>query len=245
MDRWIGKVAVVTGSSSGIGAATAKKLAQAGMVVVGLARRVERTEALKSDLDESVRHRLHAVKCDVTKDEDIRKSFEWVEKTLGGVDVLVNNAGIYRMTKLIDANNSSMIREVLDTNLLGLIFCSREAFQSMKKRSVNGHIIHINSEAGHKTGLPHLNAYCASKFAVTALTDTMRQEFLEENTKIKVTSISPGMVRTDMLPESIRTENVVPLLEAEDIANAIIYVLGTPSHVQVHELRIKPIGESF
>nr|XP_019527683.2 farnesol dehydrogenase-like [Aedes albopictus] len=245
MYRWAGKVAVVTGSSSGIGAATAKKLVQDGMVVVGLARRVERIEALKSDLDESIRHRLHAVKCDVTQEEDIRKSFQWIEKTLGGVDVLVNSAGIYRNTKLIDADNSTMIREVLNTNVLGLVLCTREAFQSMKKRSVDGHVIHINSEAGHKTGLPHMNMYCASKFAVTALTDTLRQEFIAEDTKIKVTSISPGMVRTDILPHFITSQNVVPLLEPEDIANAIIYVLSTPPRVQVHELTIKPVGESF
>ncbi|XP_011493633.2 farnesol dehydrogenase-like [Aedes aegypti] len=245
MDRWSGKVAVVTGSSSGIGAAIAKKLVQAGMSVVGLARRVERTEALKSALDESIRHRLHAVKCDVTKEEDILLSFKWIEKTLGGIDVLVNNAGIYRATKLVNVDNSKMIREVLDTNVLGLIFCTREAFQSMKKRSMDGHIFHINSEAGHKSGLPDLNIYGASKFAVTALTEIMRQEFAAEGTKIKITSISPGMVRTEILPASITSQSVIPLLEPEDIADAIIYALSTPPRVQVHELTIKPVGESF
>ncbi|XP_065082198.1 farnesol dehydrogenase-like [Ochlerotatus camptorhynchus] len=245
MDRWTGKVAVVTGASSGIGAATAKRLVQAGMVVVGLARRVERTEALKDDLDESIRHRFHAVRCDVSKEEDILKTFQWIEETLGGADVLVNNAGIYRNTKLINADNTTMIREVMDTNVLGLIFCTREAFQSMKKRSVDGHILHINSVAGHKSSLPNMNIYCASKFAVTALTETLRQEFKAEGTKIKVTSISPGAVRTEILPESITSQQGIPILEPEDIADAVFYALSTPPRVQIHELTIKPVGERF
>ncbi|XP_062559160.1 farnesol dehydrogenase-like [Armigeres subalbatus] len=242
MERWTGKVAVVTGASSGIGAAATKKLVQAGMVVVGLARRVERTEALKDDLDESLRNRLHAVKCDVSKEDDIIKAFQWIEETLGGVDVLVNNAGIYRNTKLVKADNSAAVREVIDTNVLGVIFCTREAFQSMKKRSVDGHIVHINSLAGHKSSMPHMNVYCASKFAVTALTETLRQEFRTEGTRIKVTSISPGMVKTEIIPASLIA---AAILQPEDIADAILYVLGTPPHVQVHELMIKPVGETF
>lgn len=245
MERWSGKVAVVTGSSSGIGAETTKKLVQAGMVVVGLARRVERTEALKRDLDESIRHRLHAMKCDITIEADIIKCFQWVEKTLGGVDILINNAGIYRPTKLIAADNSYAIREVLNTNVLGLIFCSREAFQSMKKRSVDGHIVHINSVAGHKSHMDDMNMYCASKFAVTAITETMRKEFKAEKTNIKITSISPGMVKTEIIPEPLRSDGTLPLLDPAEVANSIIYALSTPPLVQVHDLMIKPMGEDF
>ncbi|XP_055536150.1 farnesol dehydrogenase-like [Wyeomyia smithii] len=244
MDRWNGKVAVVTGASSGIGAATAQALVKAGMIVVGLARRVERVEALKEELDESFRARLNAIKCDVTKEEDILEVFKLVEERFGGVDVLVNNAGVTRRTALLTSGNTEQLREVLDTNLMGLVLCSREAFQSMKKRSVDGHIVHINSILGHHLiNLPNLNIYPASKFGVTAVTETMRQELRTEGTKIKVTSISPGLVRTEMLPEDMA--KVVPALEAEDIANAVLYVLGTPPRVQVHELTIKPVGENF
>lgn len=187
MNRWTGKLAVVTGASSGIGAATAKALVNAGMVVVGLARRVERVEALKKDLPSSVQESLHAVKCDVSKEEDIVQTFGWVEQKFGGVDVLINNAGIMPDGSLLEGD-SEKIRAVLDTNVVGLVLCSREAFQSMKKRAVDGHIVQINSVAGHQVpNFPRLNVYPASKYAVTAITETMRQELRTEGTKIKVT----------------------------------------------------------
>uniref|UniRef100_A0A8D8IA19 Farnesol dehydrogenase n=1 Tax=Culex pipiens TaxID=7175 RepID=A0A8D8IA19_CULPI len=247
MDRWAGKVAVVTGASSGIGAAIVKSLANAGMVVVGLARRVERVEALRDGLkDQATRKRLHAVKCDVSKEEDILKAFSWVEEKLGGVDVLVNNAGVLRDAKLVAPGNTGDLREVIDTNVMGLVLCSREAFQSMKKRSVDGHIVHINSVVGHYIpNLPVLSIYPASKYAVTALTETMRREFLAEGTKIKVTSISPGVVKTDMVPNEMQKDQNLPMLEAEDIAAAVVYAVGTPPRVQIHELTIRPVGENF
>uniref|UniRef100_A0A1Q3FRV7 Putative dehydrogenase n=1 Tax=Culex tarsalis TaxID=7177 RepID=A0A1Q3FRV7_CULTA len=245
MDRWEGKVAVVTGASSGIGAAIAKSLANAGMVVVGLARRVERVEALRDDLvDDATRERFHAFKCDVEQEEDILAAFRWIETKFGGVDVLINNAGVLRETKLVTPGNTAILRQILDTNVMGLVLCSREAFQSMKKRSVDGHVVHINSISGHVVpNFDKLNIYSASKFAVTALTETMRREFASEGTKIKVTSISPGATSTDILPPEVK--EVMPLLQAEDIAAAVLYAVGTPPHVQVHELTVKPIGEFF
>uniref|UniRef100_A0A4Y0BPS9 Dehydrogenase n=1 Tax=Anopheles funestus TaxID=62324 RepID=A0A4Y0BPS9_ANOFN len=244
MDRWQGKVAIVTGASSGIGAATVIALAKAGMITFGLARRVERVEELKNDLPEEVRERLHAIRCDVTKEEDILAAFREVEQKFGGVDVLINNAGVARSSYgVLDAKNTQAIRDVIDTNLVALALCSREAYQSMKKRSVDGHIIHINSILGHHV-LPMntLNVYPASKYGVTALTETMRHELRMAGTKIKVTSISPGLVRTEIITNSAAVADM-PILEAEDIADAVLYVLGTPPRVQIHELMIKPVGE--
>uniref|UniRef100_T1D4L4 Putative dehydrogenase n=1 Tax=Psorophora albipes TaxID=869069 RepID=T1D4L4_9DIPT len=245
MERWAGKIAVVTGASSGIGAAIAKDLAKAGMVVIGLARRVELVEALKSDLEGSAKGRLHAAKCDVSKEEDILKSFRWIETKFGGVDVLVNNAGVLRETTLLEADNTQMLRDVMDINVMGLVLCSREAFQSMKKRSVDGHIVHISSIAGHKVvEIPTINLYSASKFAVRAITETMRMELRTAGTKIKVTSISPGAVMTEIIPASMR-DSEIPMLEAEDISQAVLYAIGTPPRVQVHEVIIRPVGETF
>ncbi|XP_035913978.1 farnesol dehydrogenase-like [Anopheles stephensi] len=245
MERWQGKVAIVTGASSGIGAATVKALANAGMITFGLARRVERVEELKSELPADVRDRLHAVQCDITKEEDILAAFRQVEEKCGGVDVLINNAGVARTVGVLDAGNTQAVRDVIDTNLVGLALCSREAFQSMKKRSVDGHIIHINSILGHCV-LPMgtLNVYPATKYGVTALTETMRHELRLAGTKIKVTSISPGLVRTEIIPNSAAISEM-PILEPEDIASAILYALGTPPRVQVHEITIKPVGESM
>lgn len=189
MDRWLGKVAVVTGASSGIGAAIAIDLATAGMIVVGLARRHERVDQLKERLT-NAKGTLHSFKCDVSQESDIVAAFAWVTEQFGGVDVLINNAGIVRNTKLLKANNSQDVRAVLDTNVVGVVLCTREAFASMKARGVDGHIVIINSVLGHsvpKISGQAANIYPCSKYAVTAMTEVLRQELLAEGTKIKVT----------------------------------------------------------
>ncbi|ETN65914.1 3-oxoacyl-[acyl-carrier-protein] reductase 1 [Anopheles darlingi] len=245
MNRWRGKVAIVTGASSGIGAAVVKALATAGMVTVGLARRVERVEALRKDLSPEAAGRLHSLPCDVTREESILSAFATVQQMFDGVDVLINNAGISRdSVTLVTPGNTDDLRAVLDTNVLGLVLCAREAFNSMRARGVDGHIINVNSILGHKyVPFPNLNLYGASKYAVTAITETLRNDFRDANTRVKVTSISPGIVRTEMLPEGDQFSAETPMLEAEDVANAILYALGTPPHVQVHEIIIKPVGE--
>jgi NADP+-dependent farnesol dehydrogenase len=195
--------------------------------------------------------KLFAVKVDMTKEDDILKGFKWVSEKLGPVHVLVNNAGIAQPTTLIDGETEKW-KKTLDTNVLGLCIATREAIKVMKANKIDGHIIHINSVAGHKVpNFPGLNIYPASKHAVTALTETLRQEFNNLGLKIKITSISPGAVTTEIA----ETNNVVfddnmkelikkmPFLKSEDIADSVLYVLSTAPHVQVHELMIKPIGE--
>ncbi|KAL9705493.1 hypothetical protein quinque_009011 [Culex quinquefasciatus] len=231
MEQWRGKIAVVTGSSSGIGAAIVVELAKSGLVVVGLARRVEKTEALKQHLTQNVRKNLHAVKCDVSKEADVLGAFEWVNSSLGGIDVMVNNAGVLRETRLIDANNSVPIREVVDTNILGLVWCTREAYQSMKRRGVSGHIININSIAGHHIPfvgdlMQSVNIYGPTKYAVTAITEVTRQELLRDDSKVKITSISPGAVDTEILDFA---KFNIPVLKSEDVAKSVLYVLSSPT----------------
>lgn len=149
MERWVGKVAVVTGASSGIGAQIAIDLVNAGLIVVGLARRIERIEELKSKISPSTTGVLHSLRCDVTREEDIKQAFKWTTDNLGGVDVLVNNAGIARNFNLIDEDNTATVKEIVDTNVMAVVLCTRDAFQSMKQRNVDGHIFVINSIAGH------------------------------------------------------------------------------------------------
>lgn len=191
MDRWIGKTAVVTGASSGIGAAIVVELLKSGVNVVGLARRKEKVEALQQSIPRSVSAKLYPIKCDLTQESEIKAAFNWIENSLGGIDILINNAGIIRTMNLFDPDNSQDLRDTIDTNILAVVLCTREAFWSMKKRSVNGHIIHINSHAGHKipffVGLyPSFNIYPSTKYAVTAMTEVMRQELQVFDTKIKV-----------------------------------------------------------
>ncbi|XP_053675846.1 farnesol dehydrogenase-like [Anopheles nili] len=244
MDRWVGKVAVVTGASSGIGAATTKALATAGMVTVGLARRLDRIVALRRDVPAEAANRLHAIRCDVTIEEDIRAAFHEIEKRFGGVDVHINSAGILRRSvRLLDANNTQALRDVVNTNLLGMVLCSREAYLSMKKRSVDGHIVLTNSIVGHMVPpLNTLNIYTATKHGITAVVETLRHELRLEGSRIKVTSISPGETNTEMNPKSEAPNN--PMLEPENIADAILYAIGTPPGMQIQEIIVKPVGEA-
>ncbi|XP_034486184.1 farnesol dehydrogenase-like [Drosophila innubila] len=248
MNRWLNRVAVVTGSSSGIGAACCKDLVAKGMVVVGLARRENRLLELKAQLPEDQAARFHARKCDVSDEQQVIDTFSWIDKTLGGADVLVNNAGIVRFTTIIGEGNSADLRATLDTNVLGVAWCTREAFRSLERRQINdGHVVIVNSVAGH--GVPvlpnlSLNMYAPSKHAITAMTEVLRQEFLNKGTKIKITSVSPGAVDTEIVDKSLfpKIEDF-PLLSSEDVADAITYCIQTPPNVQIHELIIKPVGE--
>lgn len=150
MERWVGKTAVVTGASSGIGAAIVIDLVNSGVNVVGLARRKERIDALRDNIPSSATGTLYAIKCDLTQESDIKNAFNWIDANLGGTDILINNAGIIKTMNLLDPENTNDLRETIDTNVMAVVLCSREAFHSMKKHNVNGHIIHINSCAGHK-----------------------------------------------------------------------------------------------
>ncbi|XP_026466228.1 farnesol dehydrogenase-like [Ctenocephalides felis] len=256
MERWRGKVAVVTGASAGIGEAITKDLVEAGLTVVGLARRKEKMEENAQSMNLKNGGKFYARKCDVSKEQDILDTFSWIKENLGGVDVLVNNAGIVRMNMLTNSGNSDDLRSVLDVNVLGLCFCTREAFNSMKERDVAGHIFHINSVVGHSIPLvpnvpPTMNMYPGSKHCVTALTETLRQEMMYLKSKTKITSISPGVVLTEIFDAAMDEEKKQeflkynPYLNPEDISQAVLYCLSTPEHVQVHELTIKPVGEKF
>ncbi|KAK5638858.1 hypothetical protein RI129_013153 [Pyrocoelia pectoralis] len=187
--------------------------------------------------------KFYSIQADVSKEEDILKAFEWVEKNLGTVHILVNNAGLRKPTNLIEGS-TEMWKEMFDTNVLGLCIATREAVKSMKKGNVDGHIIHINSTVGHKViYMPQSNVYPASKFAVTALTETLRQELNSIGSKIKITSISPGTVDSEF--RKALGEIDCPKIQSKDVADAVLFVLGTPPHVQVHELIIKPVGEAL
>ncbi|BFF92933.1 farnesol dehydrogenase-like [Drosophila madeirensis] len=250
MDRWLNRVAVVTGASSGIGSACCKDLVAKGMVVVGLARREKRLQELKASLPKGQQSRFHIRKCDVSVEQQVVDTFAWVDQTLGGADVLINNAGILGSYQITDEGNSADIRAVLETNVLGVSWCTREAFRSLQRRKVNdGHVVIINSIVGHSLpvneGL-NWNMYGPSKHAITGLTEVLRQEFRRKKTGTKVTSISPGVVDTEIINDSFKETMVgYPMLRSEDVADAVTYCIQTPAHVQIHELMIKPVGELF
>ena len=226
---------------------------------MGLARRSELVEEHAKKLSDK-KGKLHAFKCDIRKEEDILKAFDWTTKNLGPVHILINNAGIGSGGKYLLEGKTEDWKAIFDVNVLGLCIATREAVKIMEENNINGHIVHINSIAGHKViNIPGINVYPGSKYAVTALTETLRQELNHLGVKIKVTvsfiydiiqcvlvldtlqSVSPGFVETEMTtfnknntPERLAILNSSPSLKAEDIADAIVYALSTPVHVQVN-----------
>ncbi|XP_068086750.1 dehydrogenase/reductase SDR family member 11 isoform X1 [Anabrus simplex] len=138
---------------------------------------------------------------------------------------------------------------MLDVNVLGLSICTREAVQNMRSRGVDdGHIVHISSIAGHRVARHDSAMYCATKHAVMALTEGLRKDFVEHKSNMKVTCVSPGVVKTEFfknLPKFKDEFSKLPGLNSEDVADAVLYAIGTPPHVQIHEIIIKPVGEQF
>ncbi|KAF4529710.1 hypothetical protein B566_EDAN017935 [Ephemera danica] len=168
MERWFGRVAIVTGASAGIGAGIAQILVENGMKVVGVARRT-----------------------DPIKEEDVKRIVKWTRENLGGVDVLVNNAGVALGCPLTDFDTKKF-RKVWETNVLGLSLFTRDAIKDMKDRGVNdGHIFHISSVMGQRIinieVLPNLGVYSATKHAVKVLTEFLRQELRDAKSEIKIT----------------------------------------------------------
>ncbi|XP_055915016.1 farnesol dehydrogenase-like [Eupeodes corollae] len=239
MDRWQGKVAVVTGAGSGIGATIAKDLHHEGMCVVALDLCGNRLEDIRNSIAFEERSRFYIKCCDVQDEEQVKEAFAFVESELGGVDVLVNNAGIVKSTELLKLDNTADIKLSLDTNVLGVVLCTREAFRSMKERGGDGHVVLINSTAGHITPnipeLPSLNIYPATKYAITSMTEVYRQEFSRHGTKIRITSVSPGAVDTEMFPDHLidKIRASMPMLKTKDVSSAVLYALAAPPHVQV------------
>ncbi|XP_076242367.1 farnesol dehydrogenase-like [Calliopsis andreniformis] len=246
MDRWAGKVAVVTGASAGIGAAIAKQLARNGMVVAGLARRVDKIKELAEGL-EDCEGKLHAVECDVSKEESVVSAFAWIQENLGSVNVLVNNAGITKESSLIDGSLEDW-RAVFDVNVLGLCLCTREAVRLMRENGEEGVVININSLTAERVPfIPGFAVYPASKRSITALAQTLTHELT--GTRIRVTSISPGLVATEFMASySTFSEEAMaafPSLDPEDVAAAVAYILSCGPNVVVQNIVLRPLGESW
>lgn len=157
--------------------------------MVGLEIHKDRVDALAKKL-ENKKGRFHPFQADVSKEEDILRAFKWTIDGLGPIHILVNNAGVATNTNLMQGD-TQLWRKVLDVNVMGLSIATREAVKNMRENNVDGHIIHINSIFGHKiANFARLNMYGASKHAVTALTETLRNELNSVGSKIKITVCS-------------------------------------------------------
>jgi NADP-dependent 3-hydroxy acid dehydrogenase YdfG len=240
------QVALITGASSGIGRAVALRLASLGCKVAITARREERLEELAAQIAaEYPSTDLLALPCDLRDPRAIEHLFARIRESWGGVDLMINNAGLGRRSPLCSGSTEHW-REMLEVNVLALCICTREAVQDMKARGDRGHVVHIASMASHRVP-PNSGVYSASKYAVRSLTEGLRLELREAQSDIRVSAISPGFVETEFAevyhgrPDAAReTYGRFNVLQPEDIAEAVAYVLCAPAHVQVHDMLIRP-----
>ncbi|XP_046410943.1 farnesol dehydrogenase-like isoform X2 [Neodiprion fabricii] len=194
MNRWRGKTAVVTGAASGIGLAITERLIEEGMNVAAFdiqyQRLRDREIEMRSRGESEGRGKLFPVKCDLTNERDILAGFEWVAENLGGVDVVVNNAGITHYSKVIESD-TDVFRRMLDVNVLAVAICTRESVSSMRARNVEGHVFNINSVLGHEIpeGVLHRgwNLYPSCKHATVAMSSIVRRELIDVKAKVRMT----------------------------------------------------------
>lgn len=218
-----GKVAVVTGASSGIGEATARALAGAGMVVVAMARRGDRLEAL-AEQEQRIRPRV----ADVTVDEDVWSAAAWVADELGACHVLVNNAGTSSGRRLRGREDVDQILSLMDLNFAGTLRCMA-AFADLLFSSAPARVINVASVAG-KVGVGN-PGYSASKFAVVGLTESVRGDWGRKG--VAVSQLNPGFIRTESFPQDgLRKSRIGRLMVSEPsvVADAVVEVArsGTP-----------------
>jgi NADP-dependent 3-hydroxy acid dehydrogenase YdfG len=259
MDRWKGRVALVTGASAGIGYAIANELARCGMKVIGCSRNIAKIEELSKDLKEKgVEGCVVPIKCDVRSEEEIKSLFSKAKEDLGGVDVCINNAGLAFATSPLLSQTTEEWKEMSEVNIVGLMTVTREFVKQMQERKCdNGHIININSVSGHRTTTrPEYAFYTATKYAVTALTEGIRVELRQKKSKIRVTGISPGFVRTEFRGRAQGVEDieeskkeydklVEEVLEAEDITSLIVFALSAHPRVDVNDIIVRPATQEL
>ena len=236
------KVAIITGASSGIGFATALALSKAGARIAIGARRTDKLLELEKKINKP--GEVYSQKLDVTKKNECNSFIDNVLKKWGSVDILVNNAGLMPLSFIKNLKIDEW-DQMIDVNIKGVLYCTGAVVPHMLERKT-GHIINISSVAG-RIVFPAGSVYCATKHAITAFSEGLRQE-LSVRKNIRVTCIEPGVVATE-LTNTITDESLqgfvdnakkMEALQAEDIANAILYAIESPNHVNVNEILIRP-----
>ncbi|ACO47998.1 SDR family oxidoreductase [Deinococcus deserti] len=245
-DGLAGKVAVVTGASSGIGAATALALAAQGASVVLVARREDRLQDLARQVQSSGGH-AEVVVADLADEAQARLTVERAVSAFGRVDILVNNAGLMLLGPVTGADTTDW-RRMIDVNLLGLMYTTHAALPHMRTQG-GGHIVNISSVSGRGAS-PTSAGYSASKWGVGGFSEGLRQEVRLD--RIRVTVIEPGVVATELTDHIThqdtkvayegRIQTMIPL-EAEDIAAAVVYAVTQPERVNVNEILIRPLDQ--
>jgi serine 3-dehydrogenase len=242
------KIVFITGASSGIGKASAEAFAKKGSYLILCARRVERLAELKKNLTKKYKVKILVLELDVRKMRDVKKVITALPENWKQIDILINNAGLARGFHKIYEGDTNHWDEMIDTNLKGLLYVTRAVLPLMVERK-KGHIINIGSAAGHEV-YPRGNVYCATKFAVNALSQSIRVDVLDKN--IKVTSVDPGMVLTEFAKvrfsgDEARAKKVydgLTPLSPIDVAEAIIFAATRPQNVNINEIILTPVNQA-
>lgn len=244
----MGRNILITGGTAGLGKAIAERFARAGNTVIITGRRKERLDALKAEWEQAYNVPVIPLVFDVRHKTQVTAAIQQLLQYTDKVDVLVNNAGLAAGLTPIDEGDTDDWDTMIDTNVKGLLYITRQITPLMRAAR-SGHIFNIGSIAG-KLVYQNGNVYCATKFAVDALTQAMRIDLLPHG--IKVTAINPGMVETEFSlvrfkgdEEKARQvyQSICPLY-AEDVADAVYYCAGLPPHVCINDLTITCLAQA-
>ncbi|SGV80335.1 Short-chain alcohol dehydrogenase [Staphylococcus aureus] len=225
------KVAVVTGAGSGIGEAIATLLHEEGAKVVLAGRNKEKLQNVANQLSQD---NVKVVPTDVTKKEEVDELIKIAQQTFGGLDIVINSAGKMLSSKITDYQVDEW-DSMIDVNIKGTLYTAQAALPTMLEQS-SGHLINIASISGFEV-TKSSTIYSATKAAVHTITQGLEKELAK--TSVKVTSISPGMVDTAITAAYNPTDR--KKLEPQDIAEAVLYALTQPKHVNVNEITVRPV----
>lgn len=242
-----GKVVVITGASSGLGEATARRLSAEGATIVLGARRTERIQALANELNGGGGKAL-AVPTDVTHADQMKRLVDAAVQTYGRVDVMINNAGLMPHSPLERLKIDDWNRTI-DVNIKGVLYGIAAALPYMKQQKA-GHIINVSSVAGHRVG-PGSAVYAATKTAVRVISEGLRQEVKPYN--IRTTVISPGAVATELpnsitepdIAENIRKFYEMGAIPADSFARAVAFAMSQPDDVDINEILFRPTSQEL
>jgi clavulanate-9-aldehyde reducatase len=240
-----GKTVAITGASSGIGEATALACVEAGAAVALGARRADRVEDLARRIEAGGGTAV-ALAVDVADEGQAQAFVQQANERLGRLDALVNNAGVMLLGPVEGADTGDW-RQMVQVNLLGLLYCTHTALPIMREQG-GGHIVNVSSVAGRTASLGSA-VYNLTKWGVNGFSEGLRQEALHSN--IRVTIVEPGFVATELQSHNEKNavvmeatekmrEEIGEVLEAEDIAAAIVYALTQPRHVSINEMLVRP-----
>lgn len=242
------QIILITGASSGIGTACARIFAGAGAKLILAARRLERLQQLADTLNKDFSTEIHLLELDVRDRNAVESAISTLPSAWSDIDILINNAGLSRGLDKLHEGSFQDWEDMIDTNVKGLLYLSRYVVPGMVSRD-HGHVVNLGSIAGHQT-YPGGNVYCATKAAVRAISEGLKQDLL--GTRVRVTSVDPGMVETEFSEvrfhgDTERANKVyqgVTPLTADDVADVIFFCVTRSPHVNINEVVLMPVDQA-